>query len=279
MTLNNSSIYSFNFGNFRLDGGSMFGSVPKNLWNKLIPADDQNRITLASRSLIIERDNRRILIDCGMGDKWSEKLRTIYAIENVPLGSWPFRADEITDLVLTHLHFDHAGGVTKYSNEISKQPVLTFPHATIYLQHANWENARNPSLKERASYLSENVQPLEVAQLNLVRGDVEILPGIIVHQVDGHSLGQQWVEIQTNSQPLFFATDLIPTSCHLPLPYHMGYDRCAETVMSEKEIFLKRVIDEDAIVVFQHDPAIEACTVTIDPKGHYAVKEVRSLSC
>lgn len=250
----------------------MFGSVPKNLWSKKIGADEENCIRLAARGLLITHANRKFLIDCGMGEKWKDKQRAIFAINNTPQSDWGFKPEEITDLILTHLHFDHAGGVSKYDSDGALQ--LVFPNATIHLQTSNLSNAKAPSLKERASYLPENVDILEQAKLSLVDGDVEIYPGITVHRVDGHTVGQQWIEIRDGDQVVMFTTDLIPTSHHLPLMYHMGYDACAATLMKEKEVFLSKAVAENAIVFFEHDADAPAARIHVCPKGQYAVKEV-----
>jgi glyoxylase-like metal-dependent hydrolase (beta-lactamase superfamily II) len=272
MRLGELEVSLFNFGMFRLDGGSMFGSVPKNLWSKRIPVDDENCIPLATRCLIIKRGDDLVLVDCGMGEKWNEKLRQIYAVQNVAESEWPFDRHAVTHLILTHLHFDHAGGTSRYAAD-GKTLELTFPNAKVFLQRANLENAEKPTLKERASYLPENVQPLKNDQLVLVEGSVEVYPGITVHQIDGHTKGQQWVEIRGDGKALYYPTDLIPTSRHLPLPYHMGYDACATTVLGEKEKLLARAVEEDAVLVFEHDPDTAAATIKLDERGHYAVRE------
>lgn len=260
-----------NFGFFRLDGGSMFGSVPKNLWAKAIEPDAQNCIKLACRCLLLEGDGRRILVDVGMGEKWNDKSRAIYAIENTPEGSWGFSADSVTDVLLTHLHFDHAGGITKFDS--SGNTVRTFVNAHIHLQSSNWDHARKPSLKDRASYLPENILPLDGPGLSLYSGTCEVFPDIVVHKVDGHTKGQQWVEVRSGSDSIMYATDLIPTSHHLPLPYHMGFDLCAETLLGEKQAFLSKAAENNAIVFFEHDPLLAGARVSINDRGHYAVKE------
>jgi glyoxylase-like metal-dependent hydrolase (beta-lactamase superfamily II) len=268
------SVSAHNFGFFRLDGGAMFGSVPKNLWAKRIPADAENCIRLATRCLVVrdEAARRVFLIDVGMGEKWSEKQRQIFAIDNLPARDVGVDPQEITDVVLTHLHFDHAGGISRY-RQGTESLELVYPRARITLQHENLENAKAPSVKERASYLAENYAPLDQAELVLVEGDVEIHPGIVVHQVNGHSRGQQWIEIRGGGNALFYPTDLIPTHHHLPVPFHMGYDACAETVLKEKQQFLERARLERAVVVFEHDADLAACTVKLDERGHYAVDE------
>jgi len=262
------SITAINFGVFRLDGGSMFGSVPKNLWSKSIAADEDNCIPLMCRSLLITAQDRRFLIDVGMGEKWAERQRAIYGIRNTPELNWGFERASVTDIILTHLHFDHAGGISYHDGRGELQ--LTFPEAAVHLQVANWDHARNPSLKDRASYLAENVMPLSESKLLLCDGTAEIYPGITVHRIDGHTRGQQWVEITGGGdEKIFFATDLVPTSHHVPLPYHMGYDVCAETLLKEKLVFLDRAHKEKAIVVFEHDRDVAAAHVGISEKGHF----------
>ena len=275
MKFGNFDISLHTFDLFRLDGGSMFGSVPKNLWSKLMPPDEENRISLCTNSLIISLEDRRFLVDVGNGSKWSEKLRKIYAITNLP-NSELVSSEKITDIILTHLHFDHAGGISYYDSQ--NQLLLTYPNATVYVQKSNFENAQNPSLKERASYLRENVEILKSAKLKLIEGDQEIYPGISVHAMHGHTKGQQFIKIIQSNEIILFATDLIPTSHHLPLAYHLGYDVCAETVMQEKEQFLKYALDTNATIVFQHDPIVRAAKIKVNEKGHYAVKEVVNIA-
>lgn len=259
------------FGHFRLDGGCMFGSVPKNLWSKSIPGDSENCIHLACRSLVIDYSNRRFLVDVGMGEKWNEKQRLIYGIRNTPRDQWAFDPAAITDVILTHLHFDHAGGITSPTPDGGV--TLSYPQATIHLQKANWEHARNPTLKDRASYLADNVQPLTQAKLTLYEGTHEIVPGLTVHRVDGHTKGQQWLEISDGTEKIFFATDLIPTAHHVPLAYHMGYDVCAETLLGEKEAFLSRATAEKAWICFQHDTDTALARVGLNERGQYHVTE------
>lgn len=260
----------FNFGNFRLDGGAMFGSVPKNLWSKKIPADEENCIALATNSLIIRDGSRVFLVDAGMGDKWNDKQRQIYAIQNNPLPAG-FDPGSVTDVILTHLHFDHAGGISRFDG--TNKPVPVYPSARIHLQYDNFENAKNPSLKERASYLKDNWGILEFHEVNFAYGSTEIYPDISVHQVNGHTKGQQIVEIKNGGKSIFFVTDLIPTAHHLPVAYQMGYDICAETVIREKEEFLDKAVKNESILVFQHDTDTCAATVARDEKGQFTVKD------
>jgi len=199
------------FGQFRLDGGCMFGSVPRNLWSKRIEPDEENCIPLVARSLWITRGDRRILVDCGMGELWAEPQRRIFGIRNVPEADWELDPGSVTDLILTHLHFDHAGGLVRRTPSGDLQPI--FPNARIHLQRAQWDQARNPTLKDRASYLPETVRFLSTARdLTLHEGDVEVLPGLHLHRVDGHTRGQQWVEIRGGRRRCSFP----PTWCRRP---------------------------------------------------------------
>ena len=264
------------FGMFRLDGGAMFGSVPKNLWSKIIPVDEENCIPLASRSLLISLADsdgtpRKILIDAGLGEVWEEKSARIFGIKNTPRADLGFKDSDITDVLLTHLHFDHAGGISKRSLLDTTTFERQYPNARIHVQKRNLERAKHPSLRERASYLPHIWGVIDEASDNLLSGNGAVFPGIKVHTIEGHTAAQQWIEIDTETQKFMFATDLIPTSRHLPVPYHMGYDLCAETVLTEKALFLQYAIDHDAVVVFQHDPDLPAARITKNEKGHYSI--------
>ncbi len=259
------------FGYLKLDGGAMFGSVPRNLWNRLIPADEQNRIRLATRSILLKDGERVILIDVGSGDKWDEKAQKIFAFEHTSENELGFQFNEVTDVILTHLHFDHAGGLTylDQNGELSAR----YPGAVHHLQEANLKTAKAPNLKEKASYLSSHVSILDTVQSKLLSGNDEVLPDIYSIRIDGHTVGQQMLEVRNGDDSLFFPTDLIPTSHHLPLPYHMGYDLCGITVMEEKEEFLSRAVKQGSLLCFEHDPDVAIATVTKNERGHYTVKE------
>ncbi len=260
----------FNFGFFRLDGGAMFGAVPKNLWAKRIAADEENGIRLATRSLVIRDGDTIFLVDVGLGEKWDDKSKKIFAIENSPLTSRFVRECGVTDIILTHLHFDHAGGISYMKNGALS---LTYPDATVHLQDDNYKNASSPNVRERASYIKENVEVLSQGKLRLLRGSQEIYPDIWVHQVHGHTRGQQWVEVKGPDRSVVFPTDMMPTSHHIPLPFHMGYDMCTETLLKDKETFLKNCVERQHIVVFQHDPHVAAGTITKDARGHFTLSE------
>jgi len=277
ITFGRFKISVYNHGFFRLDGGAMFGTVPKSIWSRRIPADEDNCIRLATRSLIVDAGERIFMADVGNGDKWPERLSRIYAFQNSSCQETGFNVDAITDIVLTHLHFDHAGGISRYQQGSQTDLILCYPRARIYLQSENYEDAKNPNPRERASYLKENVLILEQANLILTRGLEEIYPGLWVHQINGHTRGQQWLEVKNGSQSVVYPGDLIPTTHHLPLPYTMGYDISAGTLLKEKEDFLNRAVAHHWIVVFEHDPDIPAARVRTDDKGNFVLQDVIAL--
>lgn len=262
-----------NHGYFRLDGGAMFGTVPKTIWSKLMPPDDDNRIRMAARSLIIRAEERVFMVDAGMGDRWTEKLRRIYDIQPGVDNDPGFDTDSVTDIILTHLHFDHARGIFRARPEAEGEVDLRYPQARVYVQAANYENARKPNARERASYLAEDVKLLERTPLVFTSGSQELYPGIWVHGTNGHTRGHQWVEVKNGDVSVAFPSDIVPTSRHLPLPYLMGYDVSAETLLGEKDELLNRAVAERWILVFGHDPDVPAGRITRDEKGHYALEE------
>jgi glyoxylase-like metal-dependent hydrolase (beta-lactamase superfamily II) len=263
-------IFRIEFGTFKLDGGAMFGSVPKTLWSRLIDVDELNRIPLAARGLLVKQNDKLILIDVGMGEKWDAKSREIFAIKNSSFKDLNFNPDSVTDILLTHLHFDHAGGISYYDGD---NLIPTYKNAKVYLQESNYLVAKNPSLREKASYLKDNWSIIEQMPNQFLNGNLEVFDGIKVHQINGHTQGQQWIEIDADNKKWLFATDLVPTSRHLPVPYVMGYDLCAKTALEEKQKFLEYAISTNAIVVFQHDSDTPAATIKINDKGHYSVDQ------
>lgn len=254
---------------FRLDGGAMFGSVPRVLWSRLQAPDEQNRIELVARLLLLRGEGKVVLVDAGMGDKLGPREAEMFGVRNVAPDAVGFRWDEVTDIILTHLHFDHAGGATV--RNAAGELGLRAPRARIHLQEENWQLAQAPGPRERASYLRENVEPLRAARLELVRGEAEVLPGIRVFPSRGHTRGLQWVLVGEGRQAVAFPADLIPTASHLHLPYVMGYDMCVETLLAEKESFLRRAAEEGWTVVFAHDPLVPASRVACGPGGRYVL--------
>lgn len=274
MTFGKFEISARNHGFFRPDGGAMFGPVPKSIWSGLIPADEENRIRLATRSLLVRSGDRLFMIDAGCGDKWTEKMRRIFAFEGPVDGEPDIDSAAVTDIIITHLHFDHAGGISRLVPGSSTEVESCYPAARVYVQADNYENGRNPNLRERASYLKENIPAPERFRLELTSGSREIHPGIWVHQANGHTRGLQWIEVRDGSGAIAYPSDMIPTSRHLPLPYTMGYDMCVETLLSEKEDFLRRAVENDWLVVFEHDPDVPAARIRLDARGHFAVREI-----
>jgi len=266
-----------NHGLFRLDGGSMFGTVPKTIWSKLCSPDEDNRILLAARSLVIRAEDRVILVDAGMGDRWTDKLRRIYDIRPAESDGPGLDPASVTDVVLTHLHFDHARGIFRARPGDESAVDLRYPGARVYVQAANYETAKAPNVRERASYVAEDVGLLARTRLVLTSGSQEIYPGLWVHRGDGHTRGHQWVEVKGDGTSLAFPSDIVPTSRHLPLPYLMGYDISAENLLEEKAALLGRAVAESWILVFGHDPDVPAGRVKRDEKGHFALGEVVTL--
>ncbi len=266
-------LYSIQTGFFALDGGAMFGVVPKVLWQKLIPPDDRNRIPMAMRALLIQTENRLVLVDVGVGHKYTPKFADLYAIDHSTytlareLEKLGFSVSDITDVVLTHLHFDHAGGSTQ---RIGEQVVPTFPNARYYVQRSHWVWAHAPNPRERASFFPENYDPLEATgQLVLLEGETELLPGIQLHIVNGHTEGQQLVSVRYKGHTILYGADLFPTSAHLPLPYVMAYDVRPLVTFTEREQYLPWLVRERVIVFYEHDAAVECSTVIEKEPGRY----------
>lgn len=269
-------------GVFGLDGGAMFGTVPKVLWEKTNPADAHNRIEMEARALLLDGavspenpggNGRRILIDCGIGGdfiaKYGEKLGVkfseMYSVAEgsgveKSLKSLGLRTEDVTDVILTHLHFDHAGGATR---ERDGKLVPTFSNARYFVQKANYETASNPNVREKASYYTPNFEPLvEANVLTLLEGPVdELLPGISVAITDGHTRGQQTVKVTDGSTTLVYCGDLIPTSTHVRLAWVMGYDLHPLILIEEKRELLKPAAQGSWYLFFEHDPYMDAALV------------------
>ena len=260
---------------FRLDGGAMFGVVPRTLWEKHHRPDDRNRIPMVCRCLLAEHGDRRVLVDTGLGDRWDDKFREIFAIERSPgqlvgaLAAAGVPADSITDVVLTHLHFDHCGGAVVEANG-GLAPL--FPAARHWVQRRHWDWAHAPTERDRASFRPEDFDVLqERGLLELVDGPAEIVPGVRVLPVSGHTPGQQLVEIHTGEHVVLFAGDLIPLASQVRVPWIMGYDLNPLLTLQEKKRVLSRAAGEGHILVFEHDPEVEACRVTLEDGKFQAV--------
>jgi len=257
-------------GFFSLDGGAMFGIIPKPLWEKTNPADSSNRITLATRNLLLQSDSKNILIDTGMGNKWSEKEKTIYAVdENISLESalneHNLRKEDITDVILTHLHFDHTGGSVEIENE---KLIPAFPNAKYYVQKQNFEWAKNPSDRDKGSYIKQNFMPLfENGVLNLIDGESHFDDEIEFLIINGHTFGQQMIKISDSQNTLLYCADLLPFVSHIPLPYIMGYDLQPMITLEEKKKYLQKALDGNWKIFFEHDPETAMVTLKSTDKG------------
>lgn len=258
-------------GRFKLDGGAMFGVIPKPLWNKTNPADERNRIDMTMRALCLRRGDRVILVDTGVGRKESGKFQNIFSIDfsvvslETGLSALGVSAEEVTDVILTHLHFDHVGGCVR--NEGGDLGPM-FPNATHYVQRRQWEWAMAPSDRDRASFIDDNYLPLrEAGLLQLLDGEEEIFEDMELHIVDGHTFGQQLVRVRNGDASLLYAADLIPMSAHVPGPWIMGYDLQPLVTLKEKYEILTRAVGDRDILLFEHDPFVEAATVERSEKG------------
>lgn len=262
---------------FGLDGGAMFGIIPKQLWQKYNPSDDLNRVTLGARSLLLENEKRKILIDTGIGEFWDDKFRSIYRFDKTDnslvnsLKKINIDKDEITDIILTHLHFDHTGGSTTLIND-KWEP--TFPNAAYYVQKEHYKWAVNPSDRDRASFIQNRFVPLyETGLLKLVDKDYKVDDEFDFKIINGHTFAQQMVKISDGTKTLLYCGDLLPFSSHVQLPYIMGYDLQPLVTLSEKKEFFPRAIEENWLLFFEHDPEVVAATITKNEKGFF-IKDV-----
>lgn len=275
----NFEIYPVEAGRIKLDGGAMFGVVPKTLWGRQIPADDKNRIQMGMRCLLVKsKETGKIyLIDNGSGDKFNEKMANIYGLDYdhsdllSSLSNLGVKPDEITDMVFTHLHFDHCGGTTTYdgNNEIKE----VFPNATYHINKRHWETANHPNARETASFFPENIDPIKHSgRLNLVEDNHSFEPGFDTLTMNGHTIGQQLPVFTNNSTKIVYAADLIPTFAHLPLPWVMGYDMKPIQTLEEKETFLNKAVDENWYLFLEHDAYHEVITVQKE-NGKFMLKD------
>lgn len=274
MQIGSYRIHPIETGSFALDGGAMFGVVPKNLWNKTNPADEQNRIALSLRALLLQGHGKHILVDCGIGTKFDQKRSEIYKIDlsgnnlRQSLARLNLSPDDITDVILSHLHFDHVGGATCFQDGGLK---LTFPNATHYVQAEQWSWALDPSQKDQASYPAENLIPLEKSgQLQLLKNSVSPLPEIELRLVYGHTPAMQLVQISDHTASLLYCADLIPTRSHIPIPWVMAYDNHPLKTIQEKYAILTAAVKHQWLLFFEHDPQCVACFVTFDSKKGFS---------
>ena len=273
-------VISLETGRFSLDGGAMFGVVPWVFWSKLIPPDERQRIALAARCWLIRGNGKNILVDDGNGTKWSEKLKDIYKLDYSSgdllssLKKAGLGPEDITDVILTHLHFDHAGGSTTLVNG---ELVPTFPKAKYYVQKKHWELSEQPTEKDRGSFMRDDFAPLmNHGVLELVDGEGELFPGIELLVTNGHTSAQQLPKISDGKTTMLFCCDLLPTMAHLPWPYVMAYDVRPLVTLEEKRKILTRAYDERWILFLEHDPIAEAISIKPTDKG-FAVDQRMTL--
>jgi len=270
MRLGSFELISLSDGTFRLDGGAMFGVVPKTLWSRRTQADDKNRIPLGLRPLLVRAHGKNILIDTGIGDKMPPKLVEIYAIDRTThldhsLAAVGMTADDIDVVIATHLHFDHFGGSTMKEKmregdaRDGEAIVARFKNARYLIRRGDWEDATHPHDRNRASYLPENFMPLaDAGVIDFVEDDGEVLPGISVWRTGGHAMFHQWIKIESEGRVAAFVADLIPTTAHLDEPWIMGYDLYPMDTLHYKQRFIREAIDGEYVVCFEHDPTIAA---------------------
>jgi len=276
-------LYTINAGYFKLDGGAMFGVVPKSIWNKLNPADENNMCTWALRCLLIEVNDRRILIDTGMGNKQDAKFFSHYYMHGdetleASLAKHGFSKDNITDVLLTHLHFDHCGGsIIREDDKL----VPAFKNATYWSNERHWKWATNPNVREKASFLKENILPIKESgrlQFAEVKDGTSIIDkDITLKFAYGHTDAMMLPVIKYKNKTIVYMADLLPSTAHLPLPYVMGYDMFPLTTLQEKKTFLQEALENDYILYFEHDPKVECCSLQNTEKG-IRVKETFTLA-
>lgn len=271
-------LYTILAGYFKLDGGAMHGVVPKSMWQKVNPADDSNMCTWAMRCLLIEHNDRLILVDNGMGDKQDEKFFSYFhphgdeTVES-SLAKVGYTPADITDVFLTHLHFDHCGGSIKREGD---KLVPAFPNATYWSNKAHWDWAVHPNIREKASFLPENILPIqESGKLKFVDtpDGEEWLPGIRIRYVDGHTEQMMLLQIDYNGTTILYCADLVPSAAHISMPWVMAYDMRPLDTLDEKERLLNLAAANNWLLYFEHDPKIACARLVKDDKGRIRIKE------
>lgn len=275
-------LYTINTGLFKLDGGAMFGVVPKVIWSKSNPADENNLCTWAMRCLLIEDGNRLILIDNGIGDKQDQKFFSHYYLHGddtleKSLKQHGFSPDDVTDMFLTHLHFDHCGGGIKWNRDrTGYEPA--FKNATYWSNNEHWEWATKPNPREKASFIKDNIMPIqESGQLKFVKGETELFTGFSIMYARGHTDAMMIPHIKYKGRTIVYMADLLPSTGHIPLAYVMGYDTRPLITLDEKGKFMNNAADEEYVLFLEHDPVNECCTVQHTEKG-VRLKDTFSLS-
>ncbi len=284
-------LYSINTGYFKLDGGAMFGVVPKSIWNKINPADENNLCSWALRCLLIEDGNRLILVDNGNGDKQDAKFFSHYYLHgddtlDKSLAKYGFHRDDITDVFLTHLHFDHCGGSIM---RVGDKLIPAFKNAQFWSNREHWNWAVYPNEREKASFLKENILPIEESgQLKFVEvatvedgklGEIVFAENISIRFVNGHTEAMMLPQVKYKDKTIVYMADLLPSQGHIPIPYVMAYDMFPLTTINEKKSFLKEAVEGDYILFFEHDPVHECCTLQqtergVRPKDFFKIGEV-----
>lgn len=262
-------------GLFALDGGAMFGIIPKPLWQKTNPADEQNRIKLGAKCILLESESKKILVDTGVGGNWNEKFLQIYDVQYSnnhlieELYNLNILPEQITDVILTHLHFDHTGG--SVINQHGKL-LPAFPNAKYHVQNEHFNWAVNPSERDKGSFIKERFMPLVNEGILNTTDELQFDDEIEFIKVYGHTIGMQLLKISDSSQTLLYCADLVPTSSHVPIPYVMGYDIQPLNTVKEKQELFSKAVDEEWKLIFEHDPLISAATIQKTEKG-FSLKE------
>lgn len=272
-------LYTIETGKFKLDGGAMYGVVPKQLWKKINPPDDNNMCTWSMRCLLIDTGTRKILVDTGIGDKQDEKFRSHFEPHGEEdlissLAKVGCQPEDITDVFLTHLHFDHCGGAITHDE--NGDPTPTFPKATYWTNQKHYDWALNPNPRERASFLKENMVPLEkwgILKMVDVSDGEEWLPGISVKYYNGHTEAMMALQIKVNGRTLLYNADLLPSAGHIGMPYVMAYDIRPLVSMAEKGQMLEEAVENGSILYFEHDPVLECATIKRNDRGRIVMDQ------
>lgn len=274
------NLYTINTGFFKLDGGAMFGVVPKSLWQRTNPADNNNLCTWANRLLLIEESNRLTLVDTAIGDKQDDRFFSHYHLHgddtlDKSLAKYGFHRDDITDIILTHLHFDHCGGAIKREGNIL---VPAFTNAVFWSNAQHWQWATEPNAREKASFLKENILPIQQSgQLRFIEEGQDYNENIKIRYANGHTDAMMLPQLSYKGKTILYMADLLPSVGHIPLPYVMSYDTRPLLTLNERQAYWKEIVDNDYILFLEHDSVNECCTLQMTDKG-IRLKETFRLS-